>query len=189
MPKVKAVADEPEAAQRADHHMGEILADADAALHDLGHRGGDAGRAAAIGEIGLDPDDALLSRTLELTNDIAGFPRHLSQHVGGFVLTKGRLDETVPIGNAAMDDMTNAAIVRECNITVVSVDYTTLPDIAFEASRMPKEMAEALRGLGWHMKQEPLYSGTHVIQVTPQGLVGGADPREEGKAEALPAPR
>ena len=37
------------------------------------------------------------------------------------------------IGTAAMDDMTNAAIVRECNITVVSVDYTTLPDIAFEA--------------------------------------------------------
>ena len=37
------------------------------------------------------------------------------------------------IGTAAMDDMTNAAIVRECNITVVSEDYTTLPDIAFEA--------------------------------------------------------
>ena len=35
-----------------------------------------------------------------------GFPRHLSQHVGGFVLTRARLDETVPIGNAAMDDRT-----------------------------------------------------------------------------------
>jgi error-prone DNA polymerase len=35
-----------------------------------------------------------------------GFPRHLSQHVGGFVLTKRRLDETVPIGNAAMKDRT-----------------------------------------------------------------------------------
>ena len=37
---------------------------------------------------------------------LLGFPRHLSQHVGGFVLTRGRLDETVPIGNAAMDDRT-----------------------------------------------------------------------------------
>jgi len=37
------------------------------------------------------------------------------------------------IGNAAMDDQVNAAIVRECNVVVVSVDYTTLPDIAFEA--------------------------------------------------------
>ncbi|NMD07296.1 MAG: error-prone DNA polymerase, partial [Phyllobacteriaceae bacterium] len=57
-------------------------------------------------EIGLDPDDPLLSRTLELAGEIAGFPRHLSQHVGGFILTRERLDETVPIGNAAMEDRT-----------------------------------------------------------------------------------
>ena len=57
-------------------------------------------------EIGLDPDDPLLQRVLELTGEIAGFPRHLSQHVGGFILTRERLDETVPIGNAAMDDRT-----------------------------------------------------------------------------------
>jgi error-prone DNA polymerase len=57
-------------------------------------------------EIGLDPDDPLLARTLELAGEIAGFPRHLSQHVGGFILTRERLDETVPIGNAAMEDRT-----------------------------------------------------------------------------------
>ncbi|WP_373502803.1 error-prone DNA polymerase [Aestuariivirga sp.] len=57
-------------------------------------------------EAGLDPDDPLLAKVIELSDEIAGFPRHLSQHVGGFVLTKGRLDETVPIGNAAMDDRT-----------------------------------------------------------------------------------
>jgi error-prone DNA polymerase len=57
-------------------------------------------------EIGLDPDDPLLARVLELTGEIAGFPRHLSQHVGGFILTRERLDETVPIGNAAMEDRT-----------------------------------------------------------------------------------
>jgi error-prone DNA polymerase len=57
-------------------------------------------------EIGLDPDDPLLARTLDLAGDIAGFPRHLSQHVGGFILTRERLDETVPIGNAAMADRT-----------------------------------------------------------------------------------
>ena len=57
-------------------------------------------------EIGLDPDDALLTRVLELAAEIAGFPRHLSQHVGGFILTRGRLDETVPIGNAAMENRT-----------------------------------------------------------------------------------
>jgi error-prone DNA polymerase len=57
-------------------------------------------------EAGLDPADPLLSRVLELAEEIAGFPRHLSQHVGGFVLTRGRLDETVPIGNAAMENRT-----------------------------------------------------------------------------------
>ena len=57
-------------------------------------------------EAGLDPADPLLVRVIELSSEIAGFPRHLSQHVGGFVLTRGRLDETVPIGNAAMEDRT-----------------------------------------------------------------------------------
>ena len=57
-------------------------------------------------EAGLDPKDPLLNQVLELAGEITGFPRHLSQHVGGFVLTKHRLDETVPIGNAAMDDRT-----------------------------------------------------------------------------------
>lgn len=66
--------------------------------------------------------------------------------------------------------------------------FARTPEISFETSRMPKEMADALRGLGWRMTPEGLYSGTHVIQVTPQGLIGGADPREEGKATALPAP-
>ena len=43
---------------------------------------------------------------LELSAALCGFPRHLSQHVGGFVLTEGRLDELVPIQNAAMEDRT-----------------------------------------------------------------------------------
>jgi len=66
--------------------------------------------------------------------------------------------------------------------------FARTPDISFESSRMPREMADALRALGWRMTPEDLYSGTHVIEVTPHGLVGGADPREEGKAVALPAP-
>jgi error-prone DNA polymerase len=55
---------------------------------------------------GLDPKDPLLARVLELSYELMGFPRHLSQHVGGFVLTRGPLVEVVPVGNAAMDDRT-----------------------------------------------------------------------------------
>ncbi len=57
-------------------------------------------------EIGLDPTDRRLRQTLELCAQINGFPRHLSQHVGGFIITEGRLDELVPIENATMEDRT-----------------------------------------------------------------------------------
>ena len=59
-----------------------------------------------VREAGLDPDDPRLAHSLRMAQDITGFPRHLSQHVGGFVITRGRLDELVPIANAAMDDRT-----------------------------------------------------------------------------------
>jgi error-prone DNA polymerase len=52
----------------------------------------------------LDPQNAIIAKALAFTNEIIGFPRHLSQHVGGFVLTQDRLDETVPIGPATMED-------------------------------------------------------------------------------------
>ncbi|WP_233270409.1 error-prone DNA polymerase [Chachezhania sediminis] len=57
-------------------------------------------------EIGLDPNDRRLQQTMQLVYEIDGFPRHLSQHVGGFIITEGRLDELVPIENAAMEDRT-----------------------------------------------------------------------------------
>ncbi len=56
--------------------------------------------------LGLDPRDHRLGLTLHLTRELIGFPRHLSQHVGGFVITRDRLDELVPIENAAMEDRT-----------------------------------------------------------------------------------
>src|SRR5499427_4879674 len=61
---------------------------------------------ANIREAGLDPENPAIRQAIALANELIGFPRHLSQHVGGFVLTRGRLDETVPIGNAAMDERT-----------------------------------------------------------------------------------
>jgi len=59
-----------------------------------------------IRQAGLDPANPAIRQAVALADDLIGFPRHLSQHVGGFVLTRARLDETVPIGNAAMDDRT-----------------------------------------------------------------------------------
>jgi error-prone DNA polymerase len=55
---------------------------------------------------GFTTDDRRLAQVLLLARELIGFPRHLSQHVGGFVMTRSRLDEVVPIENAAMDDRT-----------------------------------------------------------------------------------
>ena len=55
---------------------------------------------------GFDPEDPVIARLIALAAEILGFPRHLSQHVGGFVIARGRLDELVPIENAAMPDRT-----------------------------------------------------------------------------------
>ncbi len=59
-----------------------------------------------LAEIGLDPTSPVVRRTVELARELVGFPRHLSQHVGGFVLTRGLLTETVPVGPAAMPKRT-----------------------------------------------------------------------------------
>jgi error-prone DNA polymerase len=57
-----------------------------------------------VEELGLDLSDPRLALTLELTRQLVGTPRHLSQHPGGFVLTRDRLDDLVPIEPAAMVD-------------------------------------------------------------------------------------
>ncbi|MEG3084092.1 error-prone DNA polymerase [Sphingomonas sp. PB2P12] len=57
-------------------------------------------------ETGFDVDNPEIARLREMVDRLLEFPRHLSQHVGGFVLTQGRLDEMVPIHNGAMEDRT-----------------------------------------------------------------------------------
>lgn len=59
-----------------------------------------------IKQAGLDPQNPMVELAVELAGELIDFPRHLSQHVGGYVLTQDRLDSYVPIGNAAMDDRT-----------------------------------------------------------------------------------
>jgi error-prone DNA polymerase len=59
-----------------------------------------------VKQAGLDPQNPMVELAVELASELIDFPRHLSQHVGGYVLTQDRLDTYVPIGNAAMDDRT-----------------------------------------------------------------------------------
>jgi error-prone DNA polymerase len=59
-----------------------------------------------LGQIGIDPTDQTIGMVLHIASVLYGFPRHLGQHVGGFVITRDRLDQLVPISNAAMEDRT-----------------------------------------------------------------------------------
>ncbi|MGE4035998.1 MAG: error-prone DNA polymerase [Parvularculaceae bacterium] len=59
---------------------------------------------ARVKEQGLDPGNLTLRHALHISKELIGFPRHLSQHTGGFVMTRGPLEEVIPIGNAAMPE-------------------------------------------------------------------------------------
>jgi DNA polymerase III alpha subunit len=68
--------------------------------------GGGGDGSADLKRAGLDPQSRRVQQIAALSREIAGFPRHLSQHVGGFVITRSRLDEVMPIGNGAMPERT-----------------------------------------------------------------------------------
>ena len=59
-----------------------------------------------IREAGFEPDNPVIVRLVALTNELLGFPRHLSQHVGGFVIARDLLERMVPVENAAMPERT-----------------------------------------------------------------------------------
>src|ERR1700716_1242591 len=59
-----------------------------------------------VKQAGLDPQNSMVELAVELATELIEFPRHLSQHVGGYVLTQDRLDSYVPVGTAAVDDRT-----------------------------------------------------------------------------------
>lgn len=60
----------------------------------------------SLRDAGINPDSDLVRVTVELANELIGFPRHISQHPGGFVITNGPLGDLVPIENARMADRT-----------------------------------------------------------------------------------
>ncbi|QQR39164.1 error-prone DNA polymerase [Devosia rhizoryzae] len=56
-----------------------------------------------LANLGLNPDDPVMAQMFEVVKVLRGFPRHLSQHVGGFVITRDSLESLIPIGQSAMD--------------------------------------------------------------------------------------
>jgi error-prone DNA polymerase len=101
-----------------------------------------------VGEAGFDPDNPLLRRVLVLTQAILGFPRHLSQHVGGFVISRGPLSRLVPIENAAMAERTVIQWDKDdlSALGLLKVDCLALGMLS--AIRRAFELVNTYRG--WH---------------------------------------
>src|SRR5438105_5174060 len=100
-------------------------------------------------DAGVDPTDPTVRQVVELTAELLGFPRHLGQHTGGMVMTRGLLCEMVPIENASMPDRTviewdkdDADDVGLLKVDVLALGMLTVISKAFsrfEATERPRD--------------------------------------------------
>ncbi len=106
-------------------------------------------------EVGIDADSEIGKRFVYLTEELIGAPRHLSQHVGGMVMTEGPLCELVPIENAAMDGRTVVEWDKEDleELGILKVDCLSLGMLT--AIRKCFELVEQQTGKRWTLATIP----------------------------------
>lgn len=115
-----------------------------------------------LAEVGLNGDDLDVRQLLDLTKQLMGFPRHLSQHPGGFVLTRGPLSRMVPIEAASMEDRTVIQWDKDDidAMGLLKVDVLALGMLT--ALRKSLEFVSIKRGFQFEMQDIPAEdSGTY----------------------------
>ena len=108
-----------------------------------------------IREAGFDPDNPVIARLLELGRMLVGFPRHLSQHVGGFVIADEQLDQLVPVENAAMAERTVIQWDKDDLDAVGMIKVDVLGLGMLSAIRRSFELVERFRGVRWTLATVP----------------------------------
>ena len=105
--------------------------------------------------IGVSEDSRRIEQWLELAYQLRGFPRHLSQHVGGFVLTQGRLTQLVPVENAAMKDRSIIQWEKDDleAVGLMKVDVLALGMLT--ALRRTLDLRQRWRGQVWSLAEIP----------------------------------
>jgi error-prone DNA polymerase len=108
-----------------------------------------------VREAGLDPESPVLRRVIALARALLGFPRHLSQHVGGFVIARDLLEELVPVENAAMAERTVIQWDKDDldALGLLKVDLLGLGMLA--AIRRCFALVEGFRGTRWTLASVP----------------------------------
>ncbi|PIE41721.1 MAG: error-prone DNA polymerase, partial [Gammaproteobacteria bacterium] len=106
-------------------------------------------------ELGIDISNPAIQQFCSLVNKILGFPRHLSQHVGGFIISSGPLDQLVPIENAAMKDRTLVQWDKDDieALGLLKIDVLALGMLS--AIRKCFDYIQAIRGQQWAMSTLP----------------------------------
>ena len=102
-------------------------------------------------EVGLDPESPRIRKWLKLAPQLKGMPRHLSQHVGGFVISRGRLDRLVPIENAAMPDRNVIQWDKD------DIDSLGLMKVDVLALGMLTAIRKSLDWVSWQRKERLLF--------------------------------
>lgn len=108
-----------------------------------------------VRQAGLDPDNPVIARAVGFAIRLLGFPRHLSQHVGGFVLARGRLDEMVPIGNAAMEKRTFIEWDKDDIDTLGLMKIDVLALGMLTCIRKAFDLMHRHRGIDWGLADVP----------------------------------
>ncbi|GAC1044912.1 error-prone DNA polymerase [Rhizobium sp. No.120] len=115
---------------------------------------------------GLDLKDKTTRNVLSYASTLMGFPRHLTQHVGGFVITRDRLDEVVPIMHTAMDDRYMIEWNKDDldNLNILKIDVLALGMLtclakAFDLLLLHYDVKKELADLGYanYPDGEPVY--------------------------------
>jgi error-prone DNA polymerase len=108
-----------------------------------------------VREAGLDPASPVLSKVLTLARTLLGFPRHLSQHVGGFVIARDLLEDLVPVENAAMPDRTVIQWDKDDldALGLLKVDVLGLGMLS--AIRRAFDLVHGFRGQRWTLASVP----------------------------------
>ena len=123
-------------------------------------------------ESGFDPETPLLHRILTLTRELIGFPRHLSQHPGGFVISEHPLDTLVPVENAAMADRTIIQWDKDDldAVGLLKVDILALGMLT--ALRRTFDLVRRYRGKEWTLATLPPDDPATFAMITRADTVG-----------------
>ena len=108
-----------------------------------------------IRDAGFDPDNPRIALLIELARELLGFPRHLSQHVGGFVIADDCLEDLVPVENAAMPERTVIQWDKDDLDAVGMIKVDVLGLGMLSAIRRSFALVEQFRGRRWTLASVP----------------------------------